>query len=92
MNRVWWATIHEVAELDMTQQLHNNISVSELLFLCQILLFIVENIFFSRAMVLSLWDLMPDNPRRWSWYNNRNKVHNKRNVRESSQNDHLPPI
>ena len=46
MNRVWWATIHEVAELDMTQQLHNNISVSELLFLCQILLFIVENIFF----------------------------------------------
>ena len=67
MNRgVWWATIHEVAESDMTQQLHNNISVPELLFLCQILLFMVENIFSSRAMVLSVWDLMPDNLRRWS--------------------------
>ena len=66
MNRgVWWATIHEVAESDMTQQLHN-ISVPELLFLCQILLFMVENIFSSRAMVLSVWDLMPNNLRRWS--------------------------
>ena len=52
----------------------------------------VENILSSRKTVLNLWDQMPDNLRRWSWYNNRNKVHNKRNVLESSQNDHLPPI
>ena len=40
--------------------------------------------------VLSLWDLMPDDPR-WSWCNNnRNKVHNKYNALESSWNHTLP--
>ena len=39
----------------------------------------------SRAVVPSLWDLMPVDLR-WSWYsNNRNKVHSKCNVLESSE-------
>ena len=36
-----------------------------------------------RSGVPSLQDLMPDDLR-WSWYNNRNKVHNKCNMLESS--------
>ena len=42
------------------------------------------------AGVPNLQDLMPDNPR-WGWCNNRNKVHSKCNVLESSQNHPLYP-
>ena len=43
----------------------------------------------STSVVPNFWDLMP-NDLRWSWYNNnRNKVHNKCNVFESSWK-HLP--
>jgi len=41
--------------------------------------------FSVRPGVPSLWDLMPVDLR-WSWYsNNRNKVHSKCNVLESSE-------
>ena len=44
----------------------------------------------NNAGVPNPWDLMPDDMR-WSWHNNsRNKVHNKCNAFESSQN-HTPP-
>ena len=42
-------------------------------------------IMYSKAGVSSLWDLMPDGLR-WSLCHDRNKVHNKCNVLESSPN------
>ena len=46
---------------------------------------------FHKAGVPKLWDLMPDGLR-WSWCNyNRNKVHNKCHVLESSPNHPHPP-
>lgn len=45
-----------------------------------------------RAGVTNLRDLMPDYLR-WSWCNNyRNKVYNKHNAFESSQNHTTPPL
>jgi len=41
-----------------------------------------------KARVPNLQDLMP-NDLRWSWCNNRSKVHNKRNALESSENHPL---
>lgn len=43
----------------------------------------------SSSGVPNLWDSMPDDLR-WSWRNNRNKVHNKRIMLESSETILLP--
>ena len=45
----------------------------------------------SRVVIPCLWDLMP-NDLSWSWYNNRNKVHNKCNMLEPSPNLLLTPV